>query len=61
MLPRGHFNKLIYGFSPHWGCGGRRFKSCRPDHLQELFKSLTAIVSRAQSLCLAISYTATFP
>ena len=20
------------GSAPHWGCGGRRFKSCRPDH-----------------------------
>ena len=20
------------GSAPRWGCGGRRFKSCRPDH-----------------------------
>ncbi len=22
------------GSAPHWGCGGRRFKSCRPDQLK---------------------------
>jgi hypothetical protein len=21
------------GSAPHWGCGGRRFKSCRPDQI----------------------------
>ena len=26
------------GSAPHWGCGGRRFKSCRPDHLFLLSK-----------------------
>src|SRR5690606_20366433 len=28
------------GSAPHWGCGGRRFKSCRPDQLFELFAPL---------------------
>ena len=23
------------GSAPHWGCGGRRFKSCRPDQVTD--------------------------
>ena len=23
------------GSAPHWGCGGRRFKSCRPDQIKK--------------------------
>ena len=31
------------GSAPHWGCGGRRFKSCRPDHFFLEGKPFTAI------------------
>jgi hypothetical protein len=23
-----------FGSAPHWGCGGHRFKSCRPDQFK---------------------------
>jgi hypothetical protein len=28
------------GSAPHWGCGGRRFKSCRPDQVFIIVASL---------------------
>ena len=31
LLESNHRGVAQSGSAPHWGCGGRRFKSCRPD------------------------------
>ena len=47
------------GSAPHWGCGGRRFKSCRPDHffpLPKPFKTVRRQVPRGLGRCICNGY-----
>ena len=41
-----------FGSAPHWGCGGRRFKSCQSDKVEPVidFQSLTFVVSPFQGV-----------
>ena len=39
------------GSAPHWGCGGRRFKSCRPDQFSVSGRIVAVAESRRGTSC----------